>query len=60
MSIPYAILGIEPTASGEEITSAYRRLAKKLHPDLNPGDKAAAERFKDVANAYRLLGNLYR
>ena len=56
MSNPYAILGVEPTASGEEITKAYRKLAKKLHPDLNPGDKAAEERFKDVANAYRLLG----
>lgn len=55
MSNPYVILGVEPTASGEEITKAYRRLAKKLHPDLNPGDKAAEERFKDVANAYRLL-----
>lgn len=54
---PYAILGVEPTASAQEITKAYRRLARKLHPDLNPGDKAAEERFKDVANAYRLLGN---
>ncbi len=57
MSNPYATLGVEPTASAEEITKAYRRLARKLHPDLNPGDKAAEEKFKDVANAYRLLGN---
>lgn len=57
MDNPYAILGVEPTASAQEITKAYRRLARKLHPDLNPGDKAAEERFKDVANAYRLLGN---
>jgi DnaJ-class molecular chaperone len=54
---PYDILGVAPTASAEEIKKAYRRLARKLHPDLNPGDKAAEEKFKDVANAYRLLGD---
>lgn len=57
MANPYTILGVEPTASAEQITKAYRRLARKLHPDLNPGDKAAEERFKDVANAYRLVGD---
>ncbi|MEO6382627.1 MAG: DnaJ C-terminal domain-containing protein [Nitrobacter sp.] len=57
MNNPYAILGVEPTATAEEITKAYRRLARKLHPDLNPGDKDAEEKFKDVANANRLLGN---
>jgi DnaJ-class molecular chaperone len=57
LSNPYAILGVEPTATAEEITKAYRRLARKLHPDLNPGDKDAEEKFKDVANANRLLGN---
>lgn len=57
MSDPYAILGVKQTATAEEIQKAYRRLARKLHPDLNPGDKAAEEKFKDVANAYRLLGD---
>ena len=57
MANPYTVLGVEPGASAEAITKAYRRLARKLHPDLNPGDKAAEERFKDVANAYRLLND---
>ncbi|ATE73773.1 DnaJ C-terminal domain-containing protein [Lysobacter capsici] len=57
MSSPYEILGVAPTASLDEIKSAYRRLARKLHPDLNPGDKSGEERFKDVGNAYRLLSD---
>ncbi|MGX5731214.1 DnaJ C-terminal domain-containing protein [Pseudoxanthomonas beigongshangi] len=57
MSNPYEVLGVAPSASAEDIKKAYRRLARKLHPDLNPGDKAAEERFKDVAVAYRLLGD---
>lgn len=60
MASPYEILGVEPTASADAITKAYRRLVRKLHPDLNPGDKAAEERFKDVANAYRLVGDADR
>ena len=54
---PYAILGVKREATQDEIRSAYRQLAKKLHPDLNPGDKAAEEKFKQVAAAYDLLGD---
>ncbi len=55
MSTPYETLGVSPDATTEQIKKAYRRLARKLHPDLNPGDKAAEEKFKDVSNAHRLL-----
>jgi DnaJ-class molecular chaperone len=54
---PYAVLGVERNASEEEIRRAYRRLAKRYHPDLNPGKSAAAERFKAIAAAYDLLSN---
>jgi DnaJ-class molecular chaperone len=54
---PYAILGVKREATQEEIRSAYRQLAKKLHPDLNPGDKQAEEKFKQVSAAYDLLGD---
>jgi DnaJ-class molecular chaperone len=54
---PYAILGIKREATQDEIRSAYRRLAKQLHPDLNPGDKTAEEKFKEVAGAYDILGD---
>jgi DnaJ-class molecular chaperone len=54
---PYAVLGMKPTATQDEIRKAYRQLAKKLHPDLNPGDKQAEEKFKQVSAAYDVLGD---
>ncbi|MCO5148988.1 MULTISPECIES: DnaJ C-terminal domain-containing protein [unclassified Shinella] len=57
MKNPYEVLGVSSTATAAEIQSTYRKLAKKLHPDLNPGDKAAEEKFKEVAGAYDLLGD---
>jgi DnaJ-class molecular chaperone len=54
---PYAVLGVKREATQDEIRKAYRQLAKKLHPDLNPGDKQAEEKFKQVAAAYDLLGD---
>lgn len=54
---PYDVLGVSSSASAAEIQKAYRKLAKKLHPDLNPGDKAAEEKFKEAASAYDLLGD---
>lgn len=57
MRNPYEVLGVDATASADKIRSAYRKLAKKLHPDLNPGDKGAEDKFKEVAGAYDLLGD---
>ncbi len=53
----YKILGVSKNASKEEIKRAYRRLAKKYHPDLNPGDKEAQEKFKDINEAYEVLSD---
>lgn len=53
----YEILGVARTASDQEIKSAYRKLALKHHPDRNPGDKEAEERFKAAAEAYSVLGD---
>src|SRR6476660_6070858 len=53
----YSVLSVPKTASAEDITKAYRKLAKKLHPDLNPGDKAAEEKFKEITAAYDVLGD---
>jgi DnaJ-class molecular chaperone len=54
---PYEVLGVAKGASQDDIRKAYRKLAKKLHPDLNPGNPEAADRFKDVAAAHDLLGD---
>ena len=53
----YAVLGVPPGASEKEITRAYRKLAKQYHPDANPGNKEAEERFKEVSAAYDVLGD---
>lgn len=54
---PYDVLGVKRDASQEQIRKAYRALARKLHPDLNPGDKAAEEKFKAVSAANDILGD---
>ena len=57
MKDPYDVLGVERSASLEDIRKSYRGLAKKLHPDLNPGNREAEERFKEVAGAYDILSD---
>ena len=53
----YEVLGVSRTASQEEIKKTYRRMARQYHPDLNPGDKAAEAKFKDIVEAYETLSN---
>ena len=57
MEDPYKVLGVSPDASDEEIKRAYRRLAKKYHPDLNPGDQEAARKMQEVNQAYEQIKN---
>jgi DnaJ-class molecular chaperone len=54
---PYEVLGVAKSASADDIKKAYRKLVKQLHPDLHPGDAKAADRFKEVASAYDIVGD---
>src|ERR1700738_1499965 len=53
----YKILGVSKNASEKEIRSAYRKLARQYHPDVNPGDKAAEDKFKEINEANEVLGD---
>ena len=53
----YEVLGVSRTADDADVKSAYRKLALKYHPDRNPGDKTAEERFKEAAEAYSVLAD---
>ena len=53
----YQILDVDKKASQDEIKKAYRKLARKYHPDLNPGDKSSEQKFKELTEAYEVLGD---
>src|SRR4029434_187014 len=53
----YKVLGVKRDAKTDEIKKAYRRMARKYHPDVNPGDKAAEERFKQMSEAFDVLSD---
>src|ERR1700710_1974588 len=53
----YKVLGVSDTASAKEITKAYRKLARQHHPDANPDDPKAEERFKEISAAYDVVGD---
>src|SRR5215471_3207941 len=53
----YELLGVSRKATAKEIRTAFRKLARKYHPDLNPGDKAAEEKFKQLQEAYDILSD---
>ena len=54
---PYKILGVDKKASADDIKKAYRKLARQYHPDRNPGDTAAEEKFKEIQSAYDVVGD---
>jgi len=58
ISDPYQVLGVPPTASDQEIAKAYRKLAKKYHPDLHPGDEEAAKKMSEINAAYEQIKNM--
>ena len=55
---PYEVLGVSRDASADEIKSAFRRLARKHHPDVNPNDPSAEDKFKEIGEAYGVLGRV--
>ncbi|MGF1592218.1 MAG: DnaJ C-terminal domain-containing protein [Kiloniellaceae bacterium] len=57
MQDPYKLLNVERSASQEDIKRAYRKLAKELHPDINPGNTAVEQKFKEISQAYSILGD---
>lgn len=57
MRDPYIVLSVEPSATDEEIKASYRQLARRWHPDKNPDDPQAEEKFKEVAAAYEILSD---
>ena len=57
MANPYTVLGVSKTASQDEIKQAYRKLARKMHPDLNPNDPKAEDKFKEISSAYDILSD---
>ena len=56
----YEVLGVSSNASEDELKKAYRKVAMKHHPDRNPGDKKAEEKFKEINNSYKILLNKFK
>ncbi len=57
MQDPYKLLNVDRSASQEDVKRAYRKLAKELHPDINPGNKEVEQKFKEISQAYSILGD---